>query len=251
MIEDLRNFFSIATEIAEKQKFVGNTNWIDEINAFKLSRPDTKELSNISGINPNVFMHKLSAASKNAAAYVSDVGQHQMWSAQSLEIGPDQRFMTSGGMGSMGFGLPAGIGVTFGLGLRPIVVIAGDGGFQSNIQELQTVVRNQLPVKIVVLNNNCHGMVRQFQQSLFEGRYQSTLWGYSAPDFAKIALAYGIPEMTISDEDEVEDALRWLWNDQNKPALLQVMIDTFANAYPKINFGKPNTEMEPYIDDAS
>src|SRR6185436_10183399 len=127
---------------------------------------------------------------------------------------------------------------------RPLVVIAGDGGFQSNIQELQTVVRNRLPVKIVLVNNRCHGMVRQFQESYFGGRYQSTYWGYSAPDFARIAEAYGVAAKTIAAPEQIEDAVAWLWSSE-EPVLLQVMVHTFANAYPKIAFGRPNTEMEP------
>lgn len=245
LVSDLRRFLGTAIELTDN-KFIDREKWLEEINNLKSSWPDTAELSDIKGINPNHLMHRLSHFSKKAHAYVSDVGQHQMWSAQSLEIESGQRFLTSGGMGSMGFGLPAGIGTCFALGIKPLVVIAGDGGFQSNIQELQTVMRNNLPIKIVILNNKCHGMVRQFQESLFEGRYQSTLWGYSAPDFAEVAKAYGIQSKTISVNEGVEDALKWLWNDPDKPSLLQVVIDTFANAYPKINFGKPNTEMEPY-----
>jgi len=127
----------------------------------------------------------------------------------------------------------------------PIVVVAGDGGFQCNIQELQTVVRNKLPIKIVILNNQCHGMVRQFQESYFEGRYQSTLWGYDAPNFAEIASAYGIPARTLSEPADSADAVEWLWKDLDSPSLLQVMVDTYANAYPKLAFGRPITEMEP------
>lgn len=179
-------------------------------------------------------------------AYVVDAGQHQMWAGQSLELTSLQRFLTSGGMGSMGFGLPAAIGTALVSGGAPVVVIAGDGGFQVNIHELQTVVRNRLPIKIAIINNRCHGMVRQFQESYFEQRYQSTLWGYSCPDFAKVADAYGIPSMTVGDPSAVGDAVRWLWRDPDQPALLQVMVDTFANAYPKIAFGRPNTEMEPF-----
>jgi acetolactate synthase-1/2/3 large subunit len=191
-------------------------------------------------------MHALSAKSKTAAAYVVDVGQHQMWAAQSLELSDTQRFLTSGGMGAMGFGLPAAVGASLAAGGKPIVVIAGDGGFQSNIQELQTVVRNRLPLKIVIINNRCHGMVRQFQESYFEKRYQSTLWGYSCPDFAKVAQAYGILAQTIDVPADVAGALERLWESPSEPALLQVMVDTYANAYPKIAFGKPNTEMEPF-----
>jgi acetolactate synthase-1/2/3 large subunit len=168
-----------------------------------------------------------------------------MWAAQSLEVHRDQHFLTSGGMGSMGFGLPAAIGASIVSPGRPCLVIAGDGGFQSNIQELETVVRNNLPLKIVIINNKCHGMVRQFQQSYFQERYQSTLWGYSAPDFGKIATAYGLDAKSISDPDEIHAAAEWLWREPLRPQLLQVMVDTFANAYPKLAFGRPMTEMEP------
>ena len=191
-------------------------------------------------------MHKLSKFSKKASVIVSDVGQHQMWAAQSLELRKNQRFLTSGGMGSMGFGLPSSIGAAFTESPSPIVLIAGDGGFQSNIQELQTVVHHNLPIKIVILNNRCHGMVRQFQEQLFDKRYQSTLWGYSAPNFEKIALSYGIRAKTIKTESEIKKALEWLWKRPKEPQLLQVMIDTFTNAYPKIAFGLPNYKMEPF-----
>ncbi len=145
----------------------------------------------------------------------------------------------------MGFALPAAIGAALCRPGQPVVVIAGDGAFQANIQELQTVVRNRLPLKMIIINNQCHGMVRQFQESYFEGRYQSTLWGYSAPDFEKLAGAYGIAAQTVSQSDQVAAALQKLWEDPSAPALLQVMVDTYANAYPKIAFGRPMTDMEP------
>jgi len=204
------------------------------------------ELANVPGINPNRFIHQLSKASPLAAAYVVDVGQHQMWAAQSIEPGEHQRFLTSGGMGSMGFSLPAAVGAATAVPGRPVVVIAGDGGFQCNIQELETIVRNKLPLKMVVINNHCHGMVRQFQESYFDKRYASTLWGYSAPDFTKVATAYGIPARTIRSEAEIPDALKWFWADPAQPCLLDVVVDTYTNAYPKIAFGHPITEMEPF-----
>ena len=197
------------------------------------------------GINPNVLdARAVGAFPRRAGAYVIDVGQHQMWASQSVDVGADQRFLLSGGMGSMGFALPAAIGAAA-VDSRPVVLIAGDGGFQTNIQELQTVARNSLPLKMVIVNNQCHGMVRQFQQSYFHERYQSTLWGYSAPDFARVAESYGIASGTVDREAGLEEALRELWADPNKPGLLQVMIDTYANAYPKLAFGRPMTEMEP------
>ena len=169
-----------------------------------------------------------------------------MWAAQSLRLGADQRFLTSGGMGSMGFALPASIGVSVAVPDRPCVMIAGDGGFQTNIQELETVRRYHLPIKMIVINNQCHGMVRQFQESYFEGRYQSTFWGYSAPDFEKVSQAYGIRAKTIRDTQELEFAMDWLSSDNAVPCLLQVMVDTYANAYPKVAFGCPISEMEPF-----
>lgn len=219
--------------------------WNSKVSELRAAWPDTEELKDLAGINPNIFMHQLSRHSAGASAYVVDVGQHQMWAAQSLEIGAGQRFLTSGGMGSMGFALPAAIGTAFAAPGKPVALIAGDGGFQCNIQELQTVVHHGLPIKMVVVNNGCHGMVRQFQESYFEKRYQSTYWGYSAPQFAAIARAYGIEGNAIKDAEDAEDALAGLWADPMKPALLEVKIDTFANAYPKVAFGQPISVMEP------
>ena len=191
-------------------------------------------------------MHKLSET-KQAAVYTVDVGQHQMWAAQSLELYEGQRFLTSGGMGAMGFALPAAIGAAFATDKKkPIVAIAGDAGFQLSIQELQTVVRNRLPIKIVVINNRCHGMTRQFQETYFEGRYQATVWGYDTPDFVKVGQAYGIEGAMIEETKEIEGALQSLWRDPLKPYLLEVMVDTYTNVYPKMAFGKPISEMEPF-----
>jgi acetolactate synthase-1/2/3 large subunit len=221
------------------------SSWRAEIDALRQKYDDRLELGTAQGINPNVFMHQLSAVSHQAAAYLVDVGQHQMWAAQSIEVQAGQRWLTSGGMGCMGFALPAAIGAAVALAPCPVVVIAGDGAFQCTLQELQTVVRNRLPIKIVVVNNHCHGMVRQFQQSYFKEQYQSTLWGYDTPDFARVAEAYGIRSFSILNESQVDEGLRSLWEDPDAPALLDVSIDTFTNVYPKIAFGRPLTEMEP------
>jgi acetolactate synthase-1/2/3 large subunit len=219
--------------------------WLSEISELRHRWPDTGELADVTGINPNKLMHRLARSATAAAAYVSDVGQHQMWAAQSLELGADQRFLTSGGMGAMGSGLPIAIGACMATA-HPIVLVAGDGGFQLNLQELQTVVHNGLPLKIVILNNRSHGMVRQFQESYFEGRYPSTCWGYSAPDFVSVATAFGIDAQRADSEDELPEALESIWRDPNAPHLLEVTIDTAANAYPKIAFGHPISEMEPF-----
>ncbi|MEI8123396.1 MAG: thiamine pyrophosphate-dependent enzyme [bacterium] len=143
----------------------------------------------------------------------------------------------------MGFGLPAAIGAAFSGG--PAILIAGDGGFQLNIQELQTVARNHLPVKMVVMNNHCLGMVRQFQESYFNGRYQSTLWGYDTPDFQRVAEAYGIPAGKLENANDTASALAKLSATPDSPYLLEVSLDVMTNAYPKLAFGRTFGEMEP------
>lgn len=264
-----RQFFHVDCEAGElNNRVAGCTTWVEELQSFLVAArtglpagaarrpawrseledlrrqwPDTRELATAAGINPNEFMHALAAATPYAGAYVSDVGQHQMWAAQSLDFGERQRFLTSGGMGAMGFALPAAIGAALASG--PVVVIAGDGGFQLNIQELQTIVRNRLPVKIVVLNNRCHGMVRQFQESYFKGRYQSTLWGYDAPDFLRVAEAYGIEARAVSAPENIPSALHAFAADPAQPFLLEVDLDVMTNAYPKLAFGRNFGEMEP------
>ncbi|MBA3536119.1 MAG: thiamine pyrophosphate-binding protein [Tatlockia sp.] len=244
MVMDVSDFIAKMFEQIAGEKLVMNKKWLNEINEQKEKWPDTKELQNISGINPNHFMHLLSQHSYRSKGFVVDVGNHQMWAAQSLEVNTDQFFMTSAGMGAMGFALPAAIGASLAHNKKPVVVIAGDGCFQLNIQELQTIVREQIPIKMIVVNNNSLGMIRQFQDSYFNSRYLATYWGYSAPNFEAIACAYGIAAKTILVSDEIDSALQWFWSNE-EATLLQVMVDVHANAYPKIAFGRPITEMEP------
>ncbi len=245
IVADLELFLRKANEVAAEMSFETPKEWLAQIARLRAEWPDTQEIKDAPGINPNVLIHELSAVSKLAGAYTVDVGQHQMWAAQSVELTPGQRFLTSGGMGAMGFALPAAIGTALAISPQPVVMVAGDGGFQVNIQELQTVKRNDLPIKMVIINNRCHGMTRQFQQTYFEGRYGSALWGYSVPDFAKVAEAYGIRGRAIEDAEDIVEAVAWLWERPDDPALLEVRINTFVNAYPKIAFGKPISEMEP------
>jgi len=246
ILAHLRSFLDKATRRALPSTFPDHTEWLSEIRELRGAWPDTTELSGTPGVNPNELMHEISSASERASAFVVDVGQHQMWVAQSLEPGAAQRFITSGGMGAMGFALPAAIGVALAKPDQAVVMIAGDGGFQMNIQELETVVRHRLPIKMIIVDNRCLGMVRQFQQSYLDERYQSTCWGYSAPDFVQVALAYGVSARAVNSPVQVPAALEQMWHDPHSPFLLQIMVDTFANAYPKIAFGRPMTEMEPF-----
>jgi len=221
--------------------------WFTEISSKKEQRLDIDELSGIQGINPNKFIHLLAQLSKQAKAFSTDVGSNQMWVAQSLELSENQFFLTSGGMGAMGYALPAAIGACFALNKAPIVAIAGDGGFQINIQELETIRRNNLPVKMVVINNHCLGMIRQFQDSYFDSNYAATVWGYSAPDFVKVANAYGIPSARVEVEELLVDAIKKMWNNLYEPYLLEVSLDMYTNVYPKMLFGNSITQMEPPI----
>lgn len=247
VVADLRAFFAELEPRLEGRARPDWVAWRGRLQQLRSQWSDVAELAGIPGINPNVLMHQVSGhdGASGVAAYVADVGQHQMWAAQSLELRDHQRFLTSGGMGAMGFGLPAAIGAAI-ASSQPAVLIAGDGGFQLNIQELQTIVRNGLPVKMIVLDNKCHGMVRQFQQSYFGERYQSTYWGYSAPDFADVARAYRVEAAVARDVAAVAPALDRMWRDPQAPFLLHVEIDTFANAYPKMAFGRPISDMEPH-----
>lgn len=244
--EDVENFLTVFLKKIDPTKFSLKKDWISQIHQLKKEWPDTEELKELDGINPNFFMARLAEWSKGVQGFVADVGNHQMWAAQSLRLLRNQFFMTSAGMGAMGYALPAAMGACFAAGKKSVVVIAGDGGFQLNIQELQTVVHHRLPLKLIILNNNSLGMIRQFQDSYFDSRHQSTAWGYSAPNFEKIGEAYGICSKTISETNQIDEGMQFLFSDADKPVLLQVMIHSKANAYPKIAFGKPITEMEPF-----
>jgi len=247
--QDLLNFLTQINNYIEKNNITSSyKEWLTEINLKKNKSPDTSELTlkHPDDINPNEFMHILSKYNNENLHYSVDVGAHQMWAAQSIELKIGQQFLTSGGMGAMGYSLPAAIGGTL-ASQHPFIVITGDGSLQLNIQELQTIVRNQLPIKIVVLNNQCLGMIRQFQDSYFSSRYQSTVWGYSTPDFQKVAEAYGIHSKTIHNKNEVIAVLDWAFSKEmkNSPSLIQVMIKPDTAIYPKIAFGRPLHEMEP------
>jgi acetolactate synthase I/II/III large subunit len=242
---DLGAFLDLALPRAQARSLDERPEWIARLDDLRSRWPDTEELAGCEGINPNVFMRQLSAASPNAAAFVSDAGQHLWWACQSLRPAERQRLVLALGMGSCGFGLPAGIGVCVGSG-RPVVVVAGDGAFQFNIQELQTVAREGLPLKVAVVDNNSHGSVRQLQEQVFDRRYPATVEGYAAPDFARIAEAYGIESMVVSEPDEVEDALEWMWRDETRPSLLHVLIPMELNVYPNVPFGASISTMESF-----
>lgn len=246
LVDDLGSFLPPARAVLGPG-VRSRSRWMDEIAARRAQWPDTDENIPAAGINPNAAVRQIGAAWHDVASFVTDVGQHQMWAAQSVQLADHQRFLTSGGMGSMGFGLPAAIGAAMASAPAPVALFAGDGGFQCNIQELETVARGGLPVRIVVFDNGSHGMVRQFQQSYLSSRYYSTRWGYSAPDFCAVAEAYGIQAWHAATPDELALALAGISAQPDGPALLHVQIDEDLNVYPKMAFGRAYGSMEPSV----
>jgi acetolactate synthase-1/2/3 large subunit len=245
LVDDLSTFMDAAQQVSIPRR-ESWSDWLGIIQDQRTLWPDTSENQPRQGLNPNVLMKHIQSEWPNVSTFVTDVGQHQMWAAQSLIVQPAQRFLTSGGMGAMGFGLPAAIGAALAADGELVCLIAGDGGFQCNIQELQTLMRIHANVRIVVIDNGCHGMVRQFQEAYFGGRFHSTRWGYSAPDFCEIADAYGIPHSHAEDEESLKEALSGsapTWG----PYLIHVVIDGDVNAYPKMAFGQPFGSMEPTV----
>lgn len=152
----------------------------------------------------------------------------------------------SGGMGSMGFGLPAAVGASFAAPGKQIIAIIGDGGFQMNIQELQTIVRNKLPIKIFLINNKSLGMVRQFQELYFNKHFLSTLVGYDCPDFVKVVNAYGIRSESVSTVKGLNEIIPALLSDPS-PGFVEVIIPMETNVNPKLEFNRPIEEQSPYL----
>ena len=218
-------------------------NWLASIQKVQSLSDDVHELKT-DGINPNVFMRELSAASPLAAAFVADVGNNQLWAAQSLRTRAGQRILNSCGLGAMGFSLPAAMGAAFATG-KPVVSISGDGGFLINNQELQTISRNRLPVKMVVLNNQVLGLVRGYQDNFFGGRLVASQWGYDAPNFVALAQAFNIQASSIDSKDTVAKGLADLWRDPLRPYLLEVKISHDMLVVPNMIFQNTHDAMYP------
>lgn len=189
---------------------------------------------------PQFVIRQLWEATRGEALVVSDVGQNQMWEAQYFIHHRRRGLLSSGGLGTMGFALPAAIGAQMGCPDELVWVTVGDGGFQMNIQELATVVQEKLPIKIAILNNGYLGMVRQWQQLFFEGRYSGTpLLG---PDFAKVAEAYGMVGITVRDKNKVVPAINEAMSIKG-PVLLDFVVSQEENVYPMVAPGAPVHEM--------
>ncbi len=193
------------------------------------------------GIYAPAMLKTLSERVGDDFVVACDVGQHQMWVAQHCRFSRPQAHLTSGGLGAMGFGLPAAIGAKLAEPDSPVFAVCGDGGFQMNIQELATLRRYQIPVKILLLDNAMLGLVRQWQELFFDGNYSEVDLSDN-PDFVEVANAFGIEAFGIERREEVDGAIDRLINARG-PILAHVRIDPEENVWPLVPPGASNAEM--------
>jgi acetolactate synthase-1/2/3 large subunit len=183
-------------------------------------------------LKPQYIIEQLNHVTNADTIVTTDVGQHQMFAGAYYCTRKPRTFLTSGGMGTMGYGLPAAVGAQLGKPEAPVILITGDGSFQMNLPELATVVQEQLPVKIIVFNNNALGMVRELQMHFQDRRYyQVHLTGN--PDFVKLADAYGIPAQRITEKQDVLQALQLMFN-ASGPMLTEFLVDVDENVVPPV-----------------
>jgi acetolactate synthase-1/2/3 large subunit len=185
-------------------------------------------------------IHKISEATGDKAVLVTDVGQQQMMAVRYFKYNQSRSVVTSGGLGTMGFGLPAAIGAKYGTPDRTVCLFAGDGGIQMTIQELGTIMQYDVDVKIIILNNHFLGMVRQWQELFFNERYSETLM--KNPDFAKIGEAYNIPSKRVETREELDKAITEMINHKG-PYLLDVQVETKGMVYPMVPAGASVTNI--------
>ncbi|MBT5873767.1 MAG: biosynthetic-type acetolactate synthase large subunit [Candidatus Latescibacteria bacterium] len=236
--------------------------WLKRINNWKQEHPltyDSTDSVHEEGLNgrddqpvetpkklplrAQYVLEKVGEATKGEAYVVTDVGQHQMWAAQWYGFNRPRTMITSGGLGTMGFGLPAGIGVQMAYPDADVVVITGDGSIQMNIQEMATAMACKLPLKIILLNNGFLGMVRQWQDLFYAKRYSAVDLKETNPDFVKLAEAFGAVGIRVFRDEDVEDALSEAMAINDRPVLMDFVIAEEDNVYPMIPAGAASHEM--------
>lgn len=220
--------------------------WRKAIAGFRNEFPEIETLDKAGEINPNRFIELLSELSREGDIICFDVGQNQMWAGQSFRLKKGQRMLISGGMGSMGFSLPAAIGAAIACPGRRVISICGDGGIQVNIQDMDSLSVRNLPIKLILMNNGCLGMVRQFQDIYFGRRRQSTLEGYSCPDLKKIIEAYGVRGTVVRAMAQADGALRAALASKG-PALVEVKLTPETAVEPKLVVNRPIEDMSPHM----
>lgn len=222
-------------ELKEKRR-----SWLEQIDEWRKTHPLTyKQEGNI--IKPQFVIEKIYELSKGDAIITTEVGQNQMWTAQFYHFTEPRTLITSGGLGTMGYGFPAAIGAQVARPDKLVIDIAGDGSIQMNIQELITAVCNELPVKIAIINNGYLGMVRQWQELFYNKNYCQTCLS-DAPDFVKLAEAYGAVGFRATTPDEVEPVIRKAF-EIPKTVIMDFVVDKEEGVYPMVPAGKPINEM--------
>ncbi|HBT85519.1 MAG: biosynthetic-type acetolactate synthase large subunit [Fermentimonas sp.] len=233
---DAKQTLPLVTELLEKRSL---SEWISEFNPYVQKEYDCviqNELYPENGgeIKMGEVINKVTEATDNKAICVTDVGQHQMMSTRYFKYTQSRSMVTSGGLGTMGFGLPAGIGAKYGAPDRTVCIFVGDGGLQMTIQEFGTIMEYDVDVKIILLNNNYLGMVRQWQELFFDERYSET--HLKNPDFIKIADAYKIKGRKVTKREELDDAISEMLSHKGA-FLLEVVVETKGMVYPMVPAG--------------
>jgi acetolactate synthase-1/2/3 large subunit len=219
--------------------------WLDQLNAWKTAHPLKYEFK--SGvILPQQVIETVSKVTGGDAIVVTDVGQNQMWTAQYYRFTKPRTSITSGGLGTMGYGLPAAVGAAIGCPGRTVFCITGDGGIQMNVQELATAVQNRLPLKIVILNNGYLGMVRQWQELFYEKRYSSTFIREGNPDFVKLAESFGAVGVRVQRPEDTEPALRRSLEVMDRPVVLDFIVSPEEKVMPIV---PPGASLEQMLED--
>jgi acetolactate synthase-1/2/3 large subunit len=216
--------------------------WLAQIDEWKAESNErdilSQEIDDL--IAPQVMRELWHATNEGDCTVVSDVGQHQMWEAQYFLHTKRRSLLTSGGLGTMGYALPAAIGAQVGRPEEEMWVVAGDGGFQMTMPELSTVVQERLPIKIALINNGYLGMVRQWQDIFYNKRYSGT--PLFNPDFVKVAEAYGIPGRAVTRKEDVYQAIKEA-QATDGPFLLDFQVDELTNVFPMVAAGGSNVDM--------
>ena len=220
--------------------------WLGKCEEWKNWKEDRKTFDKV--LTSYEVADKINNIISDDEIIIPDEGGHLVWCMQSFKL-KNQRMFSNFGNSSMGYALPCAIGASIGTGER-VVCIDGDGGFQMNIQELQTVKHYNLPIKIFIINNGCYGIIKQFQDAYCESRYTATdgKKDYTLPDFAKVAKAYGIESVTVYDKDDIDEKLKYVM-EYDGPVLCNILIDTEQKLIPKLEFGNPLEDMSPYLTD--
>jgi len=243
IVGDCKSTLGKLNSLLSKEK-MGNLkqkrkSWLNQIAEWKATKPLAYEQKEV--IKPQFVVEQLYELTKGSAIITTEVGQNQMWAAQYYHFDSPNAFITSGGLGCMGFGLPAAIGAQLAHPDRLVVDIAGDGSIQMNIQEMATATQYNLPVKIVILNNSYLGMVRQWQELFFDRCYACTELNH-APDFVKLAEAYGAVGLRATRPDEVKSILKKGLSIK-KPVIMDFVVEPEECVYPMVPAGAPITEM--------